>query len=279
MGASVGPGGHHGAVKIAEEISVLERMAACDGQAMPDELCDALVEVGAPAVPALIALMTEDEGRWASAQAAMILGKIGDSRAIEPVLRALESCDPETMFHEKLVLALEGLGPAAVAPGLAAHDASDDPVFRADVLCALASSGGRDERLFALLMEALEVEHRAGTLGLAPANLAEYGDPRALGRLGEVFDELPADLRPPFDHCVLFELEGAIEALGGTLTPAQKARVEEARRATRAYFASRAPARRAARPGRNDPCWCASGKKYKKCHLASDEAAAAGAPS
>jgi hypothetical protein len=24
------------------------------------------------------------------------------------------------------------------------------------------------------------------------------------------------------------------------------------------------------RPGRNDPCWCGSGKKYKKCHLALD---------
>ena len=24
--------------------------------------------------------------------------------------------------------------------------------------------------------------------------------------------------------------------------------------------------------GRNDPCWCGGGKKYKKCHLASDEA-------
>lgn len=26
------------------------------------------------------------------------------------------------------------------------------------------------------------------------------------------------------------------------------------------------------KPGRNDPCWCGSGKKYKKCHLAEDEA-------
>ncbi|MDE3164288.1 MAG: SEC-C domain-containing protein, partial [Acidobacteriota bacterium] len=25
------------------------------------------------------------------------------------------------------------------------------------------------------------------------------------------------------------------------------------------------------RPGRNEPCWCGSGKKYKKCHLAADE--------
>lgn len=30
------------------------------------------------------------------------------------------------------------------------------------------------------------------------------------------------------------------------------------------------------RAGRNDPCPCGSGKKYKKCHLASDERAAAG---
>ena len=25
------------------------------------------------------------------------------------------------------------------------------------------------------------------------------------------------------------------------------------------------------KPGRNDPCWCGSGKKYKKCHIAFDE--------
>jgi tetratricopeptide (TPR) repeat protein len=31
------------------------------------------------------------------------------------------------------------------------------------------------------------------------------------------------------------------------------------------------PVRRKATPGRNDPCWCNSGKKYKKCHLESDE--------
>lgn len=29
-----------------------------------------------------------------------------------------------------------------------------------------------------------------------------------------------------------------------------------------------------AKPGRNDPCWCGGGSKYKKCHLQSDEAAA-----
>ncbi len=31
------------------------------------------------------------------------------------------------------------------------------------------------------------------------------------------------------------------------------------------------PVRRPVAPGRNDPCWCGSGKKYKKCHLDADE--------
>ncbi|HEV8480793.1 MAG TPA: preprotein translocase subunit SecA [Candidatus Eisenbacteria bacterium] len=39
--------------------------------------------------------------------------------------------------------------------------------------------------------------------------------------------------------------------------------------------ASPSPARGALRAGRNDPCPCGSGKKYKKCHLPSDEGRAA----
>lgn len=33
----------------------------------------------------------------------------------------------------------------------------------------------------------------------------------------------------------------------------------------------RRPVRTAPRQGRNDPCRCGSGRKYKKCHLAVDE--------
>jgi len=27
----------------------------------------------------------------------------------------------------------------------------------------------------------------------------------------------------------------------------------------------------AVKPGRNEPCWCGSGRKYKKCHLPDEE--------
>ncbi|MBL4632794.1 MAG: SEC-C domain-containing protein [Kofleriaceae bacterium] len=30
-------------------------------------------------------------------------------------------------------------------------------------------------------------------------------------------------------------------------------------------------AKRVTCPGRNEPCWCGNGKKYKKCHLRADE--------
>ena len=33
------------------------------------------------------------------------------------------------------------------------------------------------------------------------------------------------------------------------------------------------PVNKKNKPGRNDPCWCGSGKKYKKCHLDADRAA------
>lgn len=36
------------------------------------------------------------------------------------------------------------------------------------------------------------------------------------------------------------------------------------------------PITREAKPGRNEPCWCGSGQKYKKCHLAEDEAQSRG---
>ena len=31
------------------------------------------------------------------------------------------------------------------------------------------------------------------------------------------------------------------------------------------------PTRPEIKLGRNDPCWCGSGKKYKHCHLEADE--------
>jgi len=51
-------------------------------------------------------------------------------------------------------------------------------------------------------------------------------------------------------------------------------------RGSRAAAEDRDGAPRSPKVGRNDPCWCGSGKKYKQCHLREDQAAeqAGGAP-
>lgn len=39
-------------------------------------------------------------------------------------------------------------------------------------------------------------------------------------------------------------------------------------------FGSGRPPAVTALPGRNEPCWCGSGVKYKRCHMSSDQARA-----
>ncbi len=36
-------------------------------------------------------------------------------------------------------------------------------------------------------------------------------------------------------------------------------------------FADKDDGAPASKPGRNEPCWCGSGEKYKKCHLPEDD--------
>jgi len=36
-------------------------------------------------------------------------------------------------------------------------------------------------------------------------------------------------------------------------------------------FTRPAPVHAPPRPGRNEPCWCGSKRKYKKCHLDADD--------
>ena len=133
----------------------------------------------------------------------------------------------------------------------------------------------RDDRILAALLVQLEVEPE-GTAG----DLADYGDDAALPALRLAFDKYElVDSESPLANHTLVELRAAIEELGGSLSPGQRAKLERGleagdrwRRAMEAALEARTPRVRSARPGRNEPCWCGGGKKYKKCHLATDDA-------
>ena len=58
------------------------------------------------------------------------------------------------------------------------------------------------------------------------------------------------------------------------LTVEQEAKFEIAMAPVTSKAYVQQPATRRERPGRNEPCWCGSQIKYKKCHLEADERAA-----
>ena len=163
-----------------------------------------------------------------------------------------------------------------------------------DRLAGVMSQWGlQDERIYTALLDTLQ---RTPELG---ANyLVDYGDTRALEVLVQTFEALPIRAGDnPLANRVFIELRCAIEDLGGHLTAAQQHKFAQADAARRRLVAQLpwdldAPsgsarctttvARAATGPqrprttgkpklGRNAPCWCGSGKKYKKCHLPLEE--------
>jgi hypothetical protein len=263
--------------------------------ALPEALRQQCLAAGAAMVPALIALLeaglADDQAAPEGAlfHAVDLLGALGEARAVPILLRCLEHDDLFDGLAPPAAAALRTLGPAALEGCLAAYAMTTHEAFRDRLAGVMSRCGVHDERLYACLIETLR---RTPELG---ANyLAEYGEARALDVLAHTFDTLPLrDEATPLANHVFIELRAAIEDLGGQLTAAQHQKFEAADAARRRWVAQmpwavdppaapawRTPLRATSvtgtRPpipsgtrklGRNAPCWCGSGKKYKKCHL------------
>jgi hypothetical protein len=204
------------------------------------------------------------------------------------LVRGLERDDQLDRFAQQITDALLTLGLCAIDGCLEAYATTDDDT-RDSLAFVLGRCGMHDERIYAVLLDTLERSPELGANGLV-----DYGDPRALAALSQRFDALPIrDEGSPVDNHVFVELRCAIEDLGGHLTGEQAAKAERADAPRRRFVAQlegmrehaaappprvdpawsppavdRGPFTRKPRKlGRNAPCWCGSGKKYKKCHL------------
>ena len=271
-----------------------------DAKVPADVLVDRLIEVGgsiprglredilssAPlCVPPLIRMMTDEDLQgedghgecWAPVHAAELLGELQAPSAVEPMIRLLEEGDPVSFLHNKVLLALKAWGEAAAEPVLAAWERATDPGDRNAFCEILGGLGVRSEAIYAALLRGFEEHTQLGAMALA-----DYGDPRALPILQQALDdfEVVDGAITPFDNQEVIELNEAIGRLGGELTPAQNEKLELVRALREAaapmaeaflkdkYGDSETPA--PPKIGRNEPCWCGSGKKYKKCHWSAD---------
>ena len=278
--------------------STLAQRLRAVNETLPETLQTQILAAGSAIVPDLIAILEatladdETDHGWTPSHAAKLLGQLGDARAVSVLLRFLEHYDALDSYHQDAADALVALGDVAMEACLAAYPTATDEDLLDGIASVLRRSATKDDRIYHVLLDFLEQSPELGAI-----YLADYGDPQALPALSRMFDTLPVD---DGDDAVIashvfVQLRGAIEALGGQLTAAQAAKLDRADAPRRRWVAqldevvrrlhagaqtgdsASAPstslngpgvvARKPRKLGRNERCWCGSGKKYKKCHL------------
>ena len=256
------------------------------GETVPAGLRAEILACAPDCVPHLIRVLTDEdldlddapgEG-WAPINAARLLQELAPSDAIEPLIRVMRRGEADEYLSSAAMYALRACGPAVEGPTLAALEQETDRYKRGGLREVLSGLGVRSDAIFEALKRGFEEHSIVGAIALA-----DYGDLGALPILQKALDdhEVPDEPIASFRHQEVIEFCEAIERLGGELTQPQQEKlklVKQLREASRpmleAYMQDRhADGPRVARPklGRNEPCWCGSGKKYKKCHWEEEE--------
>ena len=254
-----------------------------EGQKLSPDVRDEILVLRTAAVPSLIEILEDEylqmmdapgEG-WAPIHAAELLSELGALEAIQPMINCLVSTEWECILHDRLLSVLRPFGEPALEPLLEAYENTEDLEIRKSLCSVLAGLGIQDERIFRLLLEELEEEVDLGAM-----HLADYGDSQALPYLQQAFDTYEVvEIGHLLANHAVIELRAAIEELGGQLTESQVQKYDQAiafdersRRQLAPFLRENQEPVRSRKLGRNEPCWCGSGKKYKKCHLAADRA-------
>jgi hypothetical protein len=237
------------------------------GRDLPPPLAEAVLALGLDVVPALLDILDDpllDEvgppGTWAPLHAAALLGRLHAVEALPTLLEVLCYAEPDDELAVVAAEAVTAMGADALGPVLEAWDdlAPDETEQRASLAILMSGLGVKDDQIFSALVAYLDLDVEPAAIALG-----QYGDPAALPHLQQALETHLASLaeQAPFGREVI-ELDAAIVALGGEPLPVLASQPRVTQR-------PRLPV--PPRPGRNDPCWCLSGQKYKKCHLRADE--------
>jgi hypothetical protein len=262
---------------VAENLARLRTTA----KSLPKALRTAILADGPAHVSGLIEILADDSLSFEIAQgkgfppvhAVKLLADIKAPEAIDPMLRALTVTECGDLLHDEISKRLAEFGAPVLEPALAALAGEQDQDVRHALCGVLARIGVRDDRIFQALRSVLDEDVCFGAF-----MLADYGDPGALPILESAIENLDPTLHPLVGASDVNELAEAHAALGGVLPEAVQAKADwwsalaaKVRRETAEWEAAKAQEKAQAKPqtkvGRNDPCPCASGRKFKKCCL------------
>jgi hypothetical protein len=269
-----------------------------ESEDLPAPLIDALVAEGESIVPLLVGvlrgyahgILNEDDSSIAENTLAL-LGEIGDADAIPQLLEFVAVRNPNLSGAARWAIdRIAALNPEAAARTIG-EIASDVPgTHRLSLAEALMRHPGLDpegrlfERLLenpgkldredaaltypVLLLTAIAARGRAGA-ELARKALRKWGGTLQRGivrKCEDAIESIPIEETPP----------PMADTLGWTVYQicageADWPDEDDGEEADEEDLYTPEPVRRKVTPERNDPCWCGSGKKYKKCHLEADQ--------
>lgn len=262
------------------------------GPWVPPALFEAIIASGDLVVESLVGLLTADTDDepvtfYGAFHAALLLGRLGAVDAIPVLIQEMRQYeDPEML--EAMAQGLAALGAPALEPALELVTDRALVWMQRGLACEAAMGAARGdpdlvERVREVFRDELEgllarkddlTDDEVMVVSELVSDLAELRDPAGRPLIGAAFAADIVDLS--------FVDPKEVEAL-------YESRVEPERRANLAEFFDTYPQRYDAHvaqlgyylriakdlpvPGRNDPCWCGSGKKYKQCHWAQDQKA------
>lgn len=270
----------------------VERLKPIQGEKLPRPIRAEILSHGARAVRPLLDVMnraagTESFSVRASGHAAALLGALRALETIEPLLVAV-SDSPEPSVRDAAAVGLAAFGPVVVDPVLAALGRLTEPSAadtRARLITVLSTCGATDDaRVTQALLDALAQAPR----GLASI-VAKHPDPRVGDHLEVLFeqttpvDQDTAELKIELGVALLtarrfteahgLAMDAAYQVLSRALRDLRAAAgddrgpdIDDLDGSLPADDDESGEGEGIADPGRNEPCWCGSGKKFKRCH-------------
>jgi hypothetical protein len=250
-------------LKAADELDHLIDRLYEDEQALTRDLEKAFAARRDEAIPPLMELaedkelwLEESPGKgWVPIHAVELLGKLRAQEAVPTLIDIVAASEPADIIQSQAMFALEEIGSPAAPAVLDTIHYTRDRDLKADLASVLGKvARGRADAFDTLVAVFNELKWDEFRL-FAVVGMADLGDRRAIPILEQALTD-PA--LPEMDRR---DVIGALEELGAR---------PKIHPPTIPIFLE-SPKARPAKLGRNDPCWCGSGKKYKHCHLSSDE--------
>jgi hypothetical protein len=271
---------------------LIAQLIAAEDWPAPD-LLQAILDHGEAAVAPLMAIL-DDQDSPAHEYAAQLLVSLKAQQAILSIARLFHWYEFDIL--EVYADVLGAFGPPALDAALSLiTDPQLDWYQHAMASEAAKQAAGGDPvlqaRVAAVLREQLaNLIARAGTftdddydaVGWLISDLADLADPEARPLIDAAFaaDLVGETIINQNDVERIYRRQEPMRpGLGDWLAhyradyaARQAALKREIRRAALPQPRMVTPTGAAPKPGRNDPCWCGSGKKYKQCHLKHDRA-------